>query len=172
MWFAQSFAIDFWRIYPGVATRKVEEAFGNGVVCLFVNGAAGNVAPLFTVPRRTGPDDPFKTDYAPMERMGELLSYETIKVAKSLSGKSGETTIKEKDTMLEFTGRFDKSRHIEVHLSTLMINDDIVIAANPGELFAELGIDWKAKKQGEVANPFYFWIHLERGTVARIRPEH
>jgi hypothetical protein len=37
-----------------------------------------------------------------------------------------------------------------------MINDDIVIAANPGELFAELGIDWKAKMQAEVANPFYF----------------
>jgi hypothetical protein len=142
--------------YPGVATRKVEEAFGNGVVCLFVNGAAGNVAPLFTVPRRTGPDDPFKTDYAPMERMGELLSYETIKVAKSLTGKPGETSIKEKDSTLEFTGRFDKTRHIEVHLSTLMINDDIVIAANPGELFAELGIDWKAKMQAEVANPFYF----------------
>jgi hypothetical protein len=142
--------------YPGVATRKVEEAFGNGVVCLFVNGAAGNVAPLFTVPRRTGPDDPFKTDYAPMERMGELLSYETIKLAKSLNDKPGETTIKEKDANLVFTGRFDKTKQIDVHLSTIMINDDIVIAANPGELFAELGIDWKAKMQAEVAHPFYF----------------
>jgi neutral ceramidase len=142
--------------YPGVATRTVEEAFGNGVVCLFVNGAAGNVAPLFTVPRRTGPDDPFKTDYAPMERMGQLLAYETIKVAKSLSGKLGDTVIQQKDAELDFTGRFDKTKHIDVRLSTIMINDDIVIAANPGELFAELGIDWKTKMQAEVANPFYF----------------
>jgi neutral ceramidase len=142
--------------YPGVATRKVEEAFGDGVVCLFVNGAAGNVAPLFTVPRRTGPDDPFKTDYTPMERMGELLSYETIKVARGLSAKTGDVTIKQKDADLVFTGRFDKSLNIDVHLSTIMINDDIVIAANPGELFAELGIEWKAKMQAEVANPFYF----------------
>ncbi len=98
-----------------------------------------------------------------MERMGQLLAYETIKVAKSLSGKTGETTIKEKDAELDFTGRFDKTRHIDVHLSTIIINDDIVIAANPGELFAELGIDWKAKMQAEVANPFYFGYTWSEG---------
>ncbi|HWD21239.1 MAG TPA: hypothetical protein VHB20_18370 [Verrucomicrobiae bacterium] len=142
--------------YPGVATQKVEEALGNDVICLFVNGAAGNVAPLFTVPRRNGPDDPFKTDYTPMEHMGELLAYETLKEAHSISGKSGDTTLKHQDAAMTFTGRFDKTKHFDVHLTTLLINDDIVIAANPGELFAELGLDWKSKMQGEVAHPFYF----------------
>src|SRR5260221_5550294 len=142
--------------YPGVAARKVEEAFGKGVNCLFVNGAAGNVAPLFTVPRKTGPNDPFQTDYTPMERMGELLAHETIKVAKSLSGRSEETTLKYQDASLAFTGRFDPEKHFDVHLTTIMINDDIVIAANPGELFAELGLEWKTKMQAEAANPFYF----------------
>jgi hypothetical protein len=150
----QSYAIS--ADYPGVAARKVEEAFGKGVNCLFVNGAAGNVGPLFTVPRRDGPNDPFKTDYAPMERMGELLAFETIKVAKSLSGKTDETTIRYQDATLAFAGRFDSTRHFDVRLTTIVINDDIVIAANPGELFVELGLEWKAKMQGEVANPFYF----------------
>jgi hypothetical protein len=142
--------------FPGVACRKVEEAFGHGVNCLFVNGAAGNVAPLFTVPRKTGPTDPFITDYTPMERMGELLAYETVKVAKSLSGKSEETTIQYQDAALKFTGRFNKEKDFDVRITTILINDDIVIAANPGELFAELGLEWKAKMQAEVANPFYF----------------
>jgi hypothetical protein len=142
--------------FPGVACRKVEEAFGNGVNCLFVNGAAGNVAPLFTVPRKTSPTDPFVTDYTPMERMGELLAFETVKVAKALTPKSQATSIKYEDAALEFTGRFDKQKHFEVRLTTVLINDDIVIAANPGELFAELGLEWKAKMQMEVANPFYF----------------
>ena len=31
-----------------------------------------------------------------------------------------------------------------------------IIAANPGELFVELGIAWKKQMQAEVANPFYF----------------
>jgi len=142
--------------FPGAAASKVEEAFGNGVNCLFVNGAAGNVAPLFTVPRKTSANDPFKTDYTPMERMGELLAYETVKVAKSLKGTSDETTIKYRDSALEFTGRFDQSKRFDVRLTTILINDDIVIAANPGELFVELGLEWKAKMQAEVANPFYF----------------
>ena len=149
--------------YPGVATRKVEEAFGNSVNCLFVNGAAGNVAPLFTVPRKTGPNDPFKTDYAPMEQMGELLAYETVKVAKSLTAKSDETSIKYTDAAFEFTGRFDHTKHLDVHVRTIMINDDIVIAANPGELFVELGLEWKAKMQAEVANPFYFGYTWNQG---------
>jgi neutral ceramidase len=149
----QSYAIS--ADFPGAAARKVEEAFP-GAYCLFVNGAAGNVAPLFTVPRRDGPHDPFKTDYAPMERMGELLAIETIKVAKSLHGRPGDTTIKYRDEALQFTGRFDKKRHFDVHLTTVTINDDIAIAANPGELFAELGIAWKKQMQVEVANPFYF----------------
>jgi neutral ceramidase len=142
--------------FPGVAARKVEESFGPDVNCLFVNGAAGNVAPLFTVPRKTSPKDPFKTDYAPMEKMGELLAYQTVQVAKSLTGKSDETTLKFRDAALEFTGRFDKTKRLDVRITTLMINDDIVIAANPGELFAELGLEWKAKMRAEVANPFYF----------------
>jgi neutral ceramidase len=149
--------------FPGVATRKVEESFGQGVTCLFVNGAAGNVAPLFTVPRKTSPNDPFKTDYAPMEKMGELLAYETVKAARSLTGKSDETTLKYRDAALEFTGRFDKTKRFDVRLTTIMINDDIVIAANPGELFVELGLEWKAKMQAEVANPFYFGYAWSEG---------
>ena len=141
--------------FPGAAAKKVEEAFPDAY-CLFVNGAAGNVAPLFTVPRRDGPNDRFKTDYVPMERMGELLAIETIKVAKSLSGRQGETKIKHRDESLQFKGRFDKNRHFDVLLTTMTINDDIVIAANAGELFAELGIAWKKQMQAEVANPFYF----------------
>ena len=150
----QSYAIS--ADFPGAACKNVEEAFGSQVNCLFVNGAAGNVAPLFTVPRRDGPDDTFKTDYAPMERMGELLAFETIKTARSLHGETGDTTIKFQDSALQFTGRFDQTRHFDVHLTTLMINDDIVIAANPGELFVELGLDWKAKMQAEVPHAFYF----------------
>jgi neutral ceramidase len=149
--------------YPGVTARKVEEAFGAGVNCLFVNGAAGNVAPLFTVPRRTSADDPFQTDYAPMEKMGGLLAFEAVKVAKTLKGAADETTLQYRDAALQFAGRFDPSKHFDVHITTILINDDIVIAANPGELFAELGLEWKAKMQAEVANPFYFGYTWSEG---------
>lgn len=151
--------------YPGVATKKVEEAFGNKVNCLFVNGAAGDVAPLFTVPRRTGPDDPFKTDYKPMDRMGEILAYETVNVAKSINPKaSEEMTIRFLDDSLQFTGRFNKTAKFDIHVSTVLINDDILIAACPGELFSQLALDWKSKAQKEIANPFLFGYTWSAGT--------
>jgi hypothetical protein len=147
--------------YPGAATQKVEEAFGGSVNCLFVNGAGGNVAPLFTVPRRTGPDDPLKTDYSQMDKMGEILAGEAVKVAKSIAPRGMETTIKYIEDEVSFTGRFDKTLRFDVKLATILINDDILIAVNTGELFTQLAIDWKKRLQEEVGNPMYFgytWI--------------
>ena len=54
--------------YPGVACRKVEEAFNGKLNCLFIQGAGGNIEPLQISSRRSGPNDPFQTDYRPMER--------------------------------------------------------------------------------------------------------
>jgi neutral ceramidase len=142
--------------YPGAATTRVEQAFDNKVNCLFVNGAAGNVAPLFTVPRRTGPDDALKTDYTQMDKMGELLARETVKVANSLGTGSKETSIRIMEDKMNFTGRFDKTLDFEVHIASLLINNDIAIAVSPGELFTQLAIDWKKKMQEEVANPMFF----------------
>ncbi|MDR1937564.1 MAG: hypothetical protein LBQ73_03560 [Tannerellaceae bacterium] len=147
--------------YPGAAAQKVEEAFGYKVNCLFVNGAAGNVAPLFTVPRRTGPNDPLKTDYTQMEKMGEILAYETVKVAKSIHASNTKTSLKYMEDSLQFTGRFNKTLNFCVHIATILINNEILIATSPGELFVQLGLDWKKKIQAEVQNPIFFgytWI--------------
>ncbi|MDR1406922.1 MAG: hypothetical protein LBJ23_02590 [Tannerella sp.] len=147
--------------YPGAAAKRVEEAFDNRVNCLFVNGAAGNVAPLFTVPRRTGPDDPLRTDYTQMDKMGEILAHETVKVARAISPQRMETSIKYVESALSFTGRFDESQHFDVRVATILINDNILLAVNSGELFTQLSIDWKKKIQAEVAHPLYFgytWV--------------
>jgi neutral ceramidase len=143
--------------YPGVAARKVEEAFGNSVNCLFVQGAGGNVEPLMISSRRTGPTDAFQTDYAPMERMGELLAYETIKLATSLRpSANGRTDLRYMDDSLSFIARWDKAKHYNVHITTILIDSNIVIAACPGELFSTLQLDWKAKMAVASANPFLF----------------
>ena len=151
--------------YPGVACRKVEEAFDNKVNCLFVQGAGGNIESLQISSRRSGPDDPFQTDYAPMQRTGELLAYEVIKLAKTLMPAPGDKTdIKYMDDSLNFTGRFDKKLHYNVHLSTILINNNIAIAACPGELFVQLQLDWKKKMELAEANPFLFGYTWSAGT--------
>jgi hypothetical protein len=156
--------------YPGAATRKVEEAFGDGLNCLFVQGAGGNIESLIISSRRTGPDDPFRTDYGTIERVGGLLAHETIKLARSLSPPAREgTTIRYKNDSLKFSGRFDKDAAFDVHFSTILINDDIVIATFPGEPFIQLQLDWK--KRADVAHPFLFGYTWHGGTWPSYVPD-
>ena len=142
--------------YPGVACKKVEDAFDNKVNCLFIQGAAGNVESLLISPRRSGPTDTVKTDYAPMQRTGELLAYETVKLARSLSPGSDTTNIKCLSDSLHFTGRYDKSISYNVKLLTIIINNKIVLGVSPGEYFAQLGLEWKAKMREAAVMPFFF----------------
>ena len=102
--------------------------------------------------------------------MGELLSYETIKLAKSLTAKpDAQTEIKLKDDALDFKGRYDKSADFDIHISTILINDDIVIATCPGEPFSVLGLDWKAKLKD--AKPFLFGYTWYEGTWPNYIPD-
>jgi pimeloyl-ACP methyl ester carboxylesterase len=156
--------------YPGAAARKVEEAFGSNLNCLFVQGAAGNIESLIISSRRTGPDDPFQTDYSTIERVGGLLAYETVKLVKTLSPKAGDkTTIKRMNDSLKFTGRFDKNANFDIHISTILINDDIVIATVPGEPFVQLQLDWK--KKVDAAHPFLFGYTWYQGTWPNYMPD-
>jgi len=156
--------------YPGVAARKVEEAFGTNVNCLFVQGAAGNIESLIISSRRTGPDDPFQTDYSTIERVGGLLAYETVKLAKSLKPKPNKrATIRRMDDSLTFTGRFEKNASFDLHISTVLINDDIIIATVPGEPFVQLQLDWK--KKVEAAHPFLFGYTWFQGTWPNYIPD-
>jgi hypothetical protein len=156
--------------YPGVAARKVEEAFGPNLNCLFVQGAGGNIESLIISSRRTGPDDPFQTDYSTIERVGGLLAYETVKLAKTLSPKGGDTaTIKYREDALQFTGRFNKNAHFDIHIATILINDDIMIATVPGEPFIQLQLDWKQKVAA--AHPFLFGYTWYRGTWPNYMPD-
>lgn len=142
--------------FAGAATSRVEEAFGNEVNCLFVNGAAGNVESLQISRRRTGPDDPIMGQYEVMDRVGELLAIETVKLANSLKSSDERTTMTQMTDSVQFTGRFNKELRFDVHLATVLINDRIVIAACPGELFAQLQLYWKKEMRLAETEPFLF----------------
>ena len=151
--------------YPGVACRKVEEAYGKAVNCLFVQGAGGNIESLIISSRRTGPDDPFQTDYNSIERVGGLLAWETVKLARSLHPEASDTTdLRYMNDSLKFTGRFNKTTNFDVHISTILINKNIVIATCPGEPFIQLQLDWKKKIEEASGNPFLFGYTWYRGT--------
>ena len=158
--------------YPGVACRKVEEAFGKEMTCLFVQGAGGDIESLIISSRRTGPDDPYKSDYRTIERVGELLAYETVKLAKSISSSENEkTTIKLMTDSLRFNGRFKKDENYNIHISTILINDRIVIATCPGEPFVRLQLDMKRRITEAGGTPFLFGYTWFDGTWPNYIPD-
>lgn len=158
--------------YPGVACRKVEEAFGDKITCLFIQGAAGDIESLIISSRRNGADDPFKTDYRTIERVGALLAYETVKLAKLLVPDiNKQTGIKFRNDSLLFTGRFNKESDFNVHISTILINDDIVISTCPGEPMVRLQLDWKSKIRDAQGVPFLFGYTWHKGTWPNYIPD-
>lgn len=143
--------------YVGYATKYTEEAFNNQVYCLFVQGGAGNQAPLFKDGGRTGPDDPRPSNYDLIDRMGKLLSIEAVKLAKEIYPNPNDVPeIKVKTDSLHFIGRHDKTLKYNVYFSVLSINDRIAIAAVPGEPFIKFQIDWKREMQPNHVIPFFF----------------
>ncbi|WP_163325395.1 hypothetical protein [Draconibacterium mangrovi] len=158
--------------YPGVACRKVEEAFGDDMTCLFVQGAGGDIESLIISSRRKGPDDPFKSDYRTIERVGELLAWETTKLAKNLKApKEVTSTIKIMKDSLQFKGRFKQDADYNIFISTILINDDIVIATCPGEPFVRLQLELKRKIREAGGTPFLFGYTWFEGTWPNYIPD-
>ena len=143
--------------FVGYATRHVEEAFNNRATCLFINGAAGNQAPLFKDGGRTGPDDPRKANYDLIERMGKLLGAEAVKLVRELyPNPYDEPSLGVMTDSLVFTGRFNKSASFRPHFSVITINNRYVISAVPGEFFIKFQLDWKSELSPYGLVPFFF----------------
>jgi len=139
--------------YPGAAASAVEEHFGSGLICLFVQGASGDINPLFRSPNGGPGGDP-ATDYGQMERMGALLAGEVIRVAREITRHQAEATLGAVDALMTFRGRFRPDWKRTVGITTVLINESIAIATFPGEPFVKFQIDWK--RQPDIPHPFLF----------------
>lgn len=158
--------------YPGVACRKVEEAFGNKLTCLFIQGAGGDIESLIISSRRKGPDDSFKSDYRAIERVGDLLAWETVKLTNSLEiPYQKEVELKLMDDSLHFTGRFKKDTRYNIRVSTILINNQIVIGTCPGEPFVRLQLDYKRRIREAGGTPFLFGYTWYQGTWPNYIPD-
>src|SRR5262249_17439868 len=78
----------------------------------------------------------------PQRESRRALAYETVKLARSLSPAArADTTIRYMDDSLKLTGRSDKDVALVAQLSTIRIDDDIVIATFRGEPFEQLQLE-------------------------------
>jgi hypothetical protein len=135
--------------YPGVMQARVEAALP-GIQCMFVQGGAGDINPLFQ--GRTGREE---EDFATTRKMGELLADEVVRANRTvrpvgdLSG-----PIQFKRDLLRFADRWDKTKSLEVGITTVLVGREIAIAAVPGEPMHKLQTTWK--QRAEVPHPLFY----------------
>ncbi len=144
--------------YPGAMSRLVETELGGGVICLFLQGAPGDINPYFdkTPLRENGVQS--------MRETGEELGWEVVEVSKAIRAEAPEKpSLKYSLDTLSFDLRWDRdtvisglksmageaaakryeqlfSQKLELPVTTLVINEEIALTGMPGEPFVQFAM--------------------------------
>ncbi len=146
---------------PGFVAEYVERNLG--VPMLFINGAEGDAAPLYSVGSDINDAHLKEYDRLLGDRIvaaNESISGTTAKVALSI----GETVIETPrrselswlDDLQEYTSVKEGVNQVRVPIYSLAINGDTVIWAAPLELFSQIALN--VREASPFANTFYFGL--------------
>ena len=146
--------------YPGVTRRIVEKSLGGDAMCVFIQGAAGDINPLFLARG----DDRGK-DFDLVDKMGSMLADEVLRAISFIADTPGvSNNFASMSYESTFRNRFDDDKELTLGVSTLLINDDIGIVTMPGEPFHKFQIDIREKSNlphmylfGYCCNGAYDW---------------
>lgn len=152
--------------YPGAMIKTVEKAFGGKPICFFLQGAAGDINPYYaTTPLNQNAVQ--KRDWT-----GEQLGQEAARVAKGIHTATSSTpSLDFADDVMTFRVRWNPAKfhqallsrygprvfedhadlfaatpppgHLQLHVTTLLINKQIAFVGMPGEPFVDFQIDWR-----------------------------
>lgn len=151
---------------PGVVANYVEEK--TGAPLLFINGAEGNVAPIYSQ----------GSSVMRLMQFRSLLGDKILEANKRITSTTTELTLATSVMMVETARRPDiktwpedmmrysrttkGGQHlVRIPVSFLKINDDIAIWAAPLELFCEVSNEVREKSQF----PFTFYYGIANGTL-------
>jgi hypothetical protein len=142
--------------YPGVLQAKVEAGM-KGVQCMFVQGGAGDINPLFQ--GRTGEEE---RDFGLVAKLGGLLADAVLRTELKPASPM-RYPIQATSEVLQVADRWEKGKSLEVGITTVLINREIAIAAMPGEPMHKLQTSWK--QNANVPYPlFYGYTYSAGGT--------
>lgn len=147
---------------PGFVSAYVEQKLGAPL--LFINGAEGNAAPLYSV----GTD----FDHPRLQECQTILREAILAVNASLASTTADVALSLGKTVIETPQRAglewpdslpdyhsvaaDGAARVRVPVYSLTINDDTVLWAAPLELFSEIAIN--VRNESPFANTFYFGL--------------
>ena len=158
--------------YPGVTRDVIEDAMGEACMCIFLQGAAGDINPLFMAR-----GDDRDQDFEIVDAMGAALADEvkrTLALMEDATGKSDSFTyLSSRET---FRHRFEPDQELDLGATTLLINDDIALTTMPGEPFHRFAKEFREKADvphayllGYCGNGDYGWARYLPDLVSAAR---
>ncbi len=141
--------------YPGYLARRMEREL-DGAICLFTQGGAGDINPYLDKQPVT------QNGYGEAEKMGNALAEEALKVVRKLKPQSNAgSRLLAAAEVVTFRDRWDPQKAVRAGLTTLLIDNQIAIAAIPGEPFVDLQIGLRDKS--EIPYTFLFGYTYSAG---------
>lgn len=149
--------------FPGAMAKVVEDEFGEGALCLFLQGAAGDINPFYD--KMAIQEDAVRL----MKETGAQLGNEVVRVARDISADTpAHPSLKYRLDTLQFKMRWDAERILPMlkqrlkpnvyeryksyllaplhcPVMTLLINGEIALMGMPGEPFVEFAVDFRAR---------------------------
>jgi hypothetical protein len=156
--------------FPAVMARTVEDGFGGRPICLFLQGAAGDINPYYAV-------TPLAQDAVAMrDWTGRTLGDAAVRIANGIHTRApayGELQFAEdflsvhlrwnpekwREAMVAVFGPAesspfqDSADEIRLPVTTVLIDRSIAILTMPGEAFVEYQLKWR--QQCPVPNAFF-----------------
>ncbi len=141
--------------YPGALRRAVERAWNPGPVCLFLQGAAGDINPIW-------PADAASEDDA-VSQLGERLASEVLRVANGLQTRpatSGRLEVRQEQVLLrsrwgplDFSGEYrllapyvgHVTSLLQAPITTVLLDHAVALVTFPGEMFVEHQLDLRKR---------------------------
>ena len=150
--------------YPGVMCDYVEKELGGGAMCLFVQGAAGDINPYdATQPVKDG-------GFEAVRKTGLAIGEKVVAAVKEASTHKGTGGhIQVKHDVMDFPRRWKPEKKIRVGMDTILFDRRLAIVTIPGEPFVDFQIDLAAKS--EIEYTFLFgYTHTGDGQWADYLP--
>ncbi len=132
--------------YPGVLRNLVEEHVGKEHVgkeamCIFIQGCAGDINPLAMARSDTREDD-----FAVVERTGELLADEVIRVLGRMQTTKGSSEqLVSSSSLITVANRWNSDETVPLGVTSLLLNGEIGVVTLPGEPFHKFQVDLRER---------------------------
>ncbi len=127
--------------YVGAMYRKVEEELGNDALCLFAQGGAGDINPLFQ-----GRSESSKENFVVVDKMGGFLAKEVLKTLDQMKTEEGKSTqLRASVKTITTNHRWEPDKTLKFATTALLINNDIGIVTIAGEPFHKFQVDVREK---------------------------